>query len=256
MNRRSFVSAAVLGVLAAPLAAGAQQTRKAVPRIAFLSTTSPEDSPNPVVEGFRLGLHDLGYVEGQSVAIEWRWGRGRIDRFPEFAAEIVRLKVDVIVAANTPAGRAAQMATKTIPIVIPFMSDLVGDGFAASLAHPGGNITGLTNEGPEIASKRLQVFKEALPNLFRIAVLADTSEGSYRQTMSNVETAARALGVRVQTRHEVGSQRELDPAFAAITRDGVGAVFVVSGTMTFANRAQLADLALKSRLPLLSTKPG
>src|SRR5215470_112557 len=173
------------GLLAIPFAAEAQPTRKTIPRIAFLTTTSPDDSPNPGVDAFRQGLRDLGYVEGQSIAIEWRYGRGRTDQFPEYAAEVVRLKVDVIVAANTPAGRAAQMATKTIPIVIPFMGDPVSDGFAATLAHPGGNITGLTNENAEVASKRLQLFKEALPKLSRIAVVGDTSEGNYRQSVRN-----------------------------------------------------------------------
>src|SRR5215468_12320089 len=109
MNRRTFLGAVTGGLLTAPLAAEAQQTRKAIPRIAFLTTTSPEDSPNPGVDGFRQGLRDLGYIEGQTIAIEWRWGRGSPEQFPAFAAEAVRLKVDVIVAANTPAGRAAQM---------------------------------------------------------------------------------------------------------------------------------------------------
>src|SRR5215468_1376334 len=250
LKRRVFIKLVAGGLLAAPLAAEAQQARK-VPRVAFLTTTSPEDSPNPGVDGFRQGLRDLGYIEGQTIAIEWRWGRGSPEQFPAFAAEAVRLKVDVIVAANTPAGRAAQMATKATPIVIPFMSDPVGDGFAATLAHPGGNVTGLTSEGVEITGKRFQLFKEALPNLSRIAVVADTSEGSYRQAVSNVEAAARALGVRVQSRREVGSPRELSPVFAAMSREKADAVFLVVGTMTFANRVRLAELALQNRLPMM-----
>src|SRR5215468_2583393 len=115
------------GLLAIPFAAEAQPTRQTIPRIAFLTTTSPDDSPNPGVDGFRQGLRDLGYIEGQTIVIEWRWGRGRTDQFSKFAAEVVGLKVDVIVAANTPAGRAALMATKTIPIIIPLMGDPVRD---------------------------------------------------------------------------------------------------------------------------------
>ena len=187
LERRQFMMAVAAGLLAAPLAAEAQQTRKTIPRIAFLTTTSPEDSPNPGIDGFRQGLRDLGYIEGQTIVIEWRWGRGRTDQFPKFAAEVVRLKVDVIVAANTPAGRAALMATKTIPIVIPFMVDPVGDGFAATFAHPGGNVTGLTLV--PLIGKRLQLFKEALPNLSRIGVVVDTSEANYRESVNNLGAA-------------------------------------------------------------------
>src|SRR5215472_8702639 len=174
MKRRAFIVTLTGSLLAAPLAAEAQQTRKTIPRIAFLTTTSPEDSPNPGIDGFRQGLRDLGYVEGQTITIEWRWGRGRTDQFPKFAAEVVRLKVDVIVAANTPAGRAALMATKKIPIVITFMVDPVGDGINAILSHPGGNVTGLTTRiSAELIGKRLQLFKEALPDLSRIGVVVD-----------------------------------------------------------------------------------
>ena len=201
MKRRTFLGSVAGALLALPLVAAAQKPAVAVPRIAFLTTTSPEDSPNPGVEGFRQGLRDLGYIEGQTIAIDWRWGRGKTEQFPEYAAEAVRLKVDVIVAANTPAGRAAQTATKTIPIVVPFMSDPVGDGLVASLAHPGGNVTGLSNEGVDITSKRLELFKEALPNLSRIAVVADTSEESYRQSVSNVSPGRDNRGRRQGTRH-------------------------------------------------------
>src|SRR5499427_6670596 len=251
LERRQFMMAVAAGLLAAPLAAEAQQTRKTIPRIAFLTTTSPEDSPNPGIDGFRQGLRDLGYIEGQTIAIEWRWGRGKTDQFPKFAAEVVRLKVDVIVAANTTAGRAAQMATKTIPIVIPFMVDPVGDGFAATLSHPGGNVTGLTNESADLIGKRLQLFKEALPSLSRIGVVVDTSDANYRESVSNLEAAAQALGVRVQIRREVSNPGELGPTFAAIPREGAGGVFIVGGGMTYTNRAQLAELALKHRLPMM-----
>jgi len=250
VQRRGFLTSLSGCLLVAPLVAEAQQTRKAAPRIAFLTTTSPDDSPNPGPDGFRQGLRDIGYVEGQTIAIEWRWGRGRTDQFPKFAAEVVRLKVDVIVAANTPAGRAALMATKTIPIVIPFMGDPVGDGFAATFAHPGGNVTGLTATFAELIGKRLQLFKEALPNLSRIGVVVDTSDANYRESVSNLEAAAQALGVRVQIRREVSNPGELGPTFAAIPREGAGGVFIVGGGMTYVNRAQLVELALKHHLPM------
>jgi putative ABC transport system substrate-binding protein len=150
MNRRAFVTG--LGaVLATPLGIEAQQAR-IMPRIAFLTTTSPGGSPT--TDAFRQGLRELGYVEGQNIVIEWRWGSGRTERFPECAAEVVRLNVDVIVAANDAAGRAAQRATRTIPIVIPVIGDPVGGGFVASLAKPGGNVTGLTASGPDVAARR------------------------------------------------------------------------------------------------------
>jgi putative tryptophan/tyrosine transport system substrate-binding protein len=176
MTRRTFLCGLTLRTLAAPLAAEAQRAGN-VPRIAFLTTTSPENSPT--TEAFRRGLRDLGYVEGQNITVEWRWGRGTTERFPEFAADVVRLKVDVIVAANSPAGYAAQRATRTIPIVIPTMADPVSDGFVASIARPGGNITGLTFQSPELQGKRLQLLKEALPPVSRVALLMDVNDRNY-----------------------------------------------------------------------------
>jgi putative tryptophan/tyrosine transport system substrate-binding protein len=164
-----------VGLILAPAADEAQPGK--MPRIAFLSTTSPESSPAP--DFFLQGLRDLGYVEGQNITVEWRWGRGTTERFPEFAADVVRLKVDVIVAANSPAGYAAQRATRTIPIVIPTMADPVSDGFVASIARPGGNITGLTFQSPELQGKRLQLLKEALPPVSRVALLMDVNDRNY-----------------------------------------------------------------------------
>jgi ABC-type uncharacterized transport system substrate-binding protein len=160
MERRRFVLTSLAGGFAAPLASGAQPGRKP-PRIAFITTTSPENSTS--ADAFRQRLSDLGYVEGQNIVIEWRWGRGKTKRFLEFADEVVRIPVDIIVAANTPAGLAVKRATRTIPIVIATMVDPVGDGFVASLARPGGNITGLTLTTPEMTAKRLQLLKEAIP---------------------------------------------------------------------------------------------
>src|SRR2546426_4673759 len=188
-----------IGLFAVPLAAQAPPAGK-VARVAFLSTTSSPDSPTTAA--FRQGLQELGYVEGQNIIIEWRWGGGRTEGFSAFASEVVRLNVDVIVAANDAAGRAAQQATKRIPIVIAVISDPVGSGFVNALARPGGNVTGLSMQAPELAAKRLQLLKEAVPHVSRVALLADTNDLGYRQAATEVEVAAQTLGVQLR-RHTV-----------------------------------------------------
>jgi putative ABC transport system substrate-binding protein len=248
MDRRTFLATVTGGLLAAPLAAEAQQAGK-VPRIAFLTTTSPENSPT--TDAFRRALGDLGYVEGQNLAVEWRWGRGTTEQFPEFAANVVRLNVDVIVAANTAAGRAAQRATKTIPIVIPTMGDPVAEGFVASLAQPGGNITELSFQSPDLQGKRLQILREAMPSVFRVALLMDSNETKYREVAREAELAARAIGLRPQPLIEVQSPNDLPEAFSKITRERANAVLVVGGTMLYVNRVLLTQHALKARLPMV-----
>jgi putative ABC transport system substrate-binding protein len=250
MRRIGLAVIVALILFAAPIAGRAQQAGK-IPRVAVLTTTSPEDSPNSGVDAFRQGLRELGYIEGQTIVIDWRWGRARTEQFPEFAADAVRRKVDVIVAANSPAGRAATNATKTIPIIIPLMTDPIAEGFAATLAHPGSNVTGLTIEGGELTAKRLQLLQEALPNISRLAIVTDTSEPSYPNSVSNAEHAARTLGVHVQARQVVSGPGDLAPVFTTVVRERVDAVFLIVGTMTFANRAALAELALKNRLPMM-----
>jgi putative ABC transport system substrate-binding protein len=234
------------GVLVSMLATAAQPA-ESVARIGFLSTTSSPDSPTTIA--FRQGLRELGYVEGQNIIIEWRWGSGKTERFPEFAAEMVKLNVGVIVAANDAAGRAAQQATQSIPIVAVF-GDPVASGLVATLARPGGNVTGLTMQSPDVAAKRLQLLKEAFPKVSRMAVLADTNAQSYQQEVREAEVAARKLGVQLRL-HEVTSASQLDSAFATMTRERVGAVFVIGGTMLYANRRALAEGALKNRLPMM-----
>ncbi len=249
MDRRAFITVVGGSIFVTPLVGEAQQAGKA-PRIAFLTTTSPEDAPNPGVDGFRQGLRELGYIEGQTIAIEWRWGRGTTERFADFAAEVVRLKVDVIVAANAPAGHAAQRATKTIPIVIPTMPDAVANGWVATLARPGGNITGLSFQQPELEGKRLQLLKELVPHVFRVAVLADSNDPNYRQTMKEAEAAGGEWSPRVRI-HEVKGPDGLGAAFATMAKETTSAVALVGGTMLYANRAQLAEQALKTRLPMM-----
>jgi len=246
--RRTFLGVIAGGLLAAPLTVEGQQAGK-VPRIAFISSTSPPGSP--AIEAFRGAMRDLGYIEAKNITIEWRWGYGATGRFPEFAREVVRLGVDVIVAANTPAGHAAQAATKTIPIVVSTMVDPVGDGFVASLSRPGGNITGLTLRAPELQGKRLQLFKEALPSTSLMAALVEAGARPRQRETKEAEALARSLGVSLRSVVEVQNSGELDEAFARVARAGAHGVLVVGGTMFYANRVRLAEKALKSHLPMM-----
>lgn len=245
-SRLTLYIVVALGTLLGSLGAEAQQAER-VARIAFLSTTSSPDSPTTAA--FRQELQKLGYVEGRNIIIEWRWGAGTTERFPEFAAEVVKLNVDVIVAANDAAGRAAQQATTRIPIVA-ISSDPVGSGLVATLARPGGNLTGLTMQGTDLSAKRLQLLKELVPNLSRVALLVDTNDQSYRQALKEIEIAARTLGAQLRI-HEVSNPSELSGAFAIIAKEHVGAVLHIGGTMLYANRAEVAEQALKNRLPMM-----
>jgi putative ABC transport system substrate-binding protein len=247
VDRRGFLLTSLAGALAVPLAGEAQQAGK-MPRIAVLTTSSPPGTF--ATDELIRGLRDLGYVDGRNIRIEWRWGRGTTERFHEYAADVVRLNVDVIVASNTAAGHAAQVATKTIPIVIPTMIDPVGDGFVASLARPGGNITGLTFQSSELHGKRLQLLKEALPSVSRVALLVDSNERGYRAVAKEAESAASLLGFRSEPVVEVRVPTDFLAAFGTITKSGAQALHVVSGTMVFVSRNRLAEHALKARLPM------
>jgi len=242
MERRTFMTLVSGGLLAAPLATEAQQARK-VPRVGVLAGQSAEISP-PILT-LREGLRELGYVEGQNIAIEWRWAHGKDERFPDLAAELVSLKVDIIVAPPTASAQAAQRATKTIPIVMGFVTDPVALGVVANLARPGGNITGLGVPTPEIAGKRLQLLREVAPTVARIAVLSDPSQPA---DLRGTEAAAQALGVQLQV-WKVRSGGELDRAFAAIARERAAGIIILGSTTLFAYRARIAQLAVRHRLP-------
>jgi putative ABC transport system substrate-binding protein len=246
VNRRAFVGALAGGLLAAPLAARAQSAGK-IPRIAFLTTTSPENSPT--TDAFRQGLRELGYVEGRTINIDYRWGRGSTEHFARFAAEAVRANVDVIVAANTRAGQAAQQATRMIPIVIAVIEDPSASGIT-SLARPGGNVTGISAQGPDLMAKRLQLLKEALPAATRIGLLVDTNNMAYRSHVEAANGAARGLGMNLHVR-EVGKPSDLDGALTSMKSDAVAGILVVGGTMFYANRAVLAERARKHGLPTM-----
>ena len=242
-----------LSLLTAPLAAHAQQPTR-VARIGYLVTgvlASPET--RVLLDAFRQGLRERGYVEGQNIVIEYRAADGKLERFPTLATELVRLQVDLIVAGNTPAARAAQQATTTVPIVTPVMGDPVGDGLVASLARPGGNITGLTFLGPELVPKRLELLKEALPGVSRVAALwhpGAYAERTMRDMLQKTEAAARTLGMHLQL-VEVRGPDEFDRAFSTMTSARAEALIVLPSTMLFTERRRLVDLAARHRLPAM-----
>ena len=235
-----------LGLLAAALAAGAQPAGK-VARLGILLFSTPESAPN--LPAFHAGLRELGYVEGRNVSIEYRYAQGRPERFGELARQIVALKPDVIVVLGGDIAPAAKHATATIPIVMLTSDDPVESGLVASFARPGGNVTGVAFVSSETAGKRLQLLKEAVPSLARVAVLwnPDHPDGEYR----NTEAAGRRLGVRVQSL-EVRRPDEFDAAFDAAVRDRAEALLVASSRSMNLNRARIVEFAAKQRIPLVT----
>ncbi len=247
MDRRTFIASIVGTVLAAPLVAVAQKAGK-VYRIGFL-WESPAVYPD-AIEGFRRGLRDLGWVEGKNVAIEYRWGEGRYDRLHELAEELARLKVDVIVAPSSVYAGAAKRATSTIPIVFVVHADPIGSGHVASLSRPGGNITGLTIIMTETNVKALELLKEAVPGLSRVAVIWNPATPSHKPGLKAVEVAGRGLGLRLQS-VAVGNATEFDSAFSAIVQERAGGVLILSTPLFIGGGRQLAELAIKHKLPTM-----
>jgi putative ABC transport system substrate-binding protein len=243
-----FVFVLSIVILASPELAAAQQAKK-VPRIGFLATVSPS-TILARVEAFRQGLRELGYVEGKNIVIEYRYAEGKLDRLSELAAELVRLKVDVIVTAGPVPTRAAKEVTVTIPIVMGFDDDPVGSGFVASLARPGGNITGLSTLSPEISGKQLELLKEIIPKLSRVAVLGTSTRPGNAQELREVELAAGALGVKLQY-GDVLSPKDIEPAFQAARKGRADALLVLGSPVLISYRKQLVDLAVKNRLPAI-----
>jgi ABC-type uncharacterized transport system substrate-binding protein len=252
MRRREFISF-IGGAAAWPIATRAQQSK--VPRIGYLVTGSLQSPEGRgFVNAFRQGLHEHGYVEGQNIVIEFREADGEIERFPALASELVRLKVDILFAANTPAARALQQATTTIPIVVPVMGDPVRDGLVASLARPGGNITGLTFLGPELVPKRLTLLKQALPTVSWVTALwhpGAYGERTMNDMMNETEAAARSLGVHLRLVAVHGAD-EFERAFSAIAGERADALIVFPSPMLFLERRRIVDLAAKHRLPSMA----
>jgi putative tryptophan/tyrosine transport system substrate-binding protein len=248
MNRRTFITLLGSAAAAWPRAARAQQTAK-IPRIGFLVSGLAVNPHLP--EAFRRGLRDLGYVEGRNVVIEYRDAEGKLERFPALAAELVALKVDVIVAGNVPQAMAAMHATSTLPIVFAAAADPVASGLVTSLARPGGNVTGLSLMFPELVAKWLELLKQAVPGASRVALLWQPGvigERTERDILMEAEAAARALGVRLQV-VEVRGPDDFDRAFSDITKARTDALAVMSTPTFFGERRRLLDLAAKNRLP-------
>ena len=248
MDRRTFLAGTGAVLLAVPRAAEAQQSGK-VSRIAFLSVNT-RAAMSARTEAFRQGLRELGYVEGGNISIEYRFADGQPERLPALAAELVRLKVDVIVTEGPTATRVAKKATSTIPIVMAQDPDPVGAGFVASLARPGGNITGLSNFRAELGGKRLELLKEIVPRLARVAVLWTSTTPGNAQSRRETELAASALGMQPQYLDVLGP-KDIETVFGAARKGRADAVLVLASPFFLSNRTQVADLAVKSRLPAM-----
>jgi ABC-type uncharacterized transport system substrate-binding protein len=236
-----------VSLVLAPYAADAQQPAK-IPRIGFLSHSS---GPNPDIDAFRQGLRELGWIEGQNIAVEYRWAAGRQDQLPALVAELVRLRVDVIVTSSTPAAQAAKQATTTIPIVATFVADPVGSGLVASLARPGGNVTGLSTLAAELVAKRLELLKEVVSGVTRVAVLWQPGvfgERTIRNMLEQTEIAGRALGVQVQF-VEARRPDDFERAFSTMKKGRVGALLVFPSPMLFEASRRVVAHAAESRLP-------
>ena len=236
------------GILVTPLAAEAQPAR--VYRIGFLSVASSSPMA-PRVEAFRQGLRELGYVEGQNINIEYRWAEGKHERLTGLAAELVSLKVGIMVVHGTAAVLAARQASTTIPVLCFACGDLVGTGLVASLARPDGNITGLTLITPEVSGKRLELLKEIVPGLTRVAVLFNPGNPVSGPELRETEAAARSLGLQLQALG-VKDPDEFDSAFSSMRRERADAVIVLSDAMFYGRRRHIADLAAANRLPAIS----
>jgi len=248
MSKKMAVLLMVLALLASFHPAGAQGAGR-MPRIGLLSINP---APMRQERAFLDALRGLGYVEGKNIYIEYRWAAGKLDRLPAMAEELVRLKVDVIVARATPSVQAAKNATKTIPIVMSLAADPLGSGFVASLARPGGNITGMSAMMPELAGKRLELLREIVPGLSRVAFLAYDKDPAHRLFVKQAREAAERVGIRFQPL-VIGSTGEIEGAFAAMARERAEALIVHP---LFINNLRqgpkIADLAVRNRLPAVS----
>jgi len=248
MDRRAFIAIGGGSILAAPLVAEAQQAR--VPRLGYLGNSSPSLEED-LLAAFRQGLHELGYTEGQNIIIEYRWAGGRYDRFPALVSDLVRIKVDAIVTAGTPGALAAKQATKTIPIVMAVAGDAVGAGLVASLARPGGNVTGSTTIVQELEGKRLELLKEVVPGLSRVAFLANPTNPLSSIVLKQTKLAASALRLRLEPIVNVAAIPELEAAFATISRVRPEALIMVADRFLLAERARIVGFAEKGRLPTM-----
>jgi putative ABC transport system substrate-binding protein len=246
MRRRDFI-AGIVGSVSLPLAARAQQAGKP-PTIGYLGGGGPA-SQRAWVDAFVQRLRDLGWIEGRTVAIEYRWGEGRAERYAEIAAEFVRLKVDVILAGGTEPAIAAKQATSVIPIVFPTAGDPVGSGLVASLARPGGNVTGLSNQASDLPAKRLEILREVFPDLRRLGVMANIGYSGGVTERNEIEVAARTFGLELVL-SPIRRVEDIAPAFEAL-KGRVDALYVVGDPLVNAQRARINTFALVTRLPTM-----
>jgi putative ABC transport system substrate-binding protein len=247
---KKIILLALCSLLLAPCSAAEAQQLTKVPRIGYLSPTSPSVSPTRI-EAFRQGLRELGYVEGKNIVIEYRYAEGKFDRLPALAAELVLLKLDLIVTTGPTVTRAAKEATTTVPIVMATDTDPVGNGFVTSLARPGGNITGLSALAPELSGKQLELLKEILPRLSRVAVFGTSSNPGNAQMLKEVRLAAGAFGVKLQYL-EVRGLKGIETAFRAASKERAEAVlYLVAGLVDAGRQTEITEFALKSRLPAI-----
>ena len=252
-NKLKLISYTVIALLfACCLSAEAQQANK-IPRIGYLGSI-PLSAFAARREGFQRGLRELGYVEGKNIIIEWRSAEGNLDRLPVLATELARLKVDIIVSASPTTTRSITDATSTIPIVMAQEADPIASGFVASLARPGGNVTGLTTLLPEISGKRLEILKETVPGLVRVAVLGASTTPGTLQSLKETEFAAEAFKVKVHYQ-DVLEPKDVEPAFRTAAEWHANAVLVLGGPIILSRRAQIAELAVKNRFPAIYYSP-
>jgi putative tryptophan/tyrosine transport system substrate-binding protein len=251
VDRRTFLAGTGAVLLAAPLAVEAQQTT-GTPQVGFLSPSSLSDPRTArYFQALVQGLRELGYVERQNIAIEPRWAEGKYDRLPGLAVELVRLKATVIVTYGGAATKAVRQATETIPIVMAVVQDAVSTELVSTLARPGGNITGLSSMATELVGKQLEILKEVVPKVSRVALLGNPAQPGHTPQVRQAQGTARALGVGLQLL-EARDPSEIDKAFAAITTERTGAIIVLPDSMLLDHRTRIADLAVRRRLPMLS----
>ena len=252
MKRRQFITwlggAAAMPSFLWPLAARAQQSRK-LPRIGvLLAGTSASFSPR--AKALRDGLHDLGYVEGATIEIEWKWGMDRAERLPELAAELVGLNVDAIVTAGTPAAKALKNATRTIPIIMALVGDPVAAGLVETLARPGGNATGFSIVAPELSGKRLQLLKEIVPGISAVAVISNVANPQSQIELREMQVAAQTLDLRLQP-IQISAESSLENAFEKLSKKSIQALIVLTDAILYSQRSRIVALAAEKRLPAM-----
>jgi putative ABC transport system substrate-binding protein len=250
MNRKVFGGALCAVLLVLSVSVEAQQPAAKVPRIGFL-TTGGEAASALRVEAFRQGLRELGYVEGKNIIIEYRYAEGRFERLPELADELVRLKVDVLVVSSITVARPARKVTATIPIVVAGAGDPIGSGLVASLARPGGNVTGLYQFSPELLGKRLELLKEVVPKVSRFAFLNDADAAASKSMFQGAQDAAKALGVKFQLVEVKAPNPDLEGAFRVMVKERIGALITEATPLTQFHRKKILELVEQNHIPAM-----